>query len=627
VPSFSNGAYIISEEGEYDLSGTLVGMIYVHAEDGEVVLNLNGVTMSYASNSVIYCDSGDKLEISAKKGTTNTITDLRSVQTEDVDGQGGGVIYSKVDTKLKGTGELSVIGTYNNGIHVTKDLEIQKLTLTAKAINNALKGNDSLTINSGNITAISSGGDALKTTDSDVSSKGNQRGDVTILGGTVNLYSACDGVQAAHDFILGAEGSEEEPTVTVKTNKYSSYTNADDIIAASETTMYLKMNVHDTAYRYGVYFYNDAGDTNGVWADATYKTSQTSGRGFGGSSTYYIYELDRPTAYASFAVYAFNAGSADSLTDYVCKTSGNTVNTSADMVSVTHDVSSKKLSTGSWSTYSSSSSQGGMGGPGGGPGGFPGGSEGNKDKADVSAKGVKAQNNIYILSGSLDITAYDDGLHANYGETLDSGETSTGDVYIKGGTTTVSCSDDGVHADRYLKISGGNTTVTSSYEGLEGNQITVSGGTAVAYASDDGVNAGNGEGTAKLSPTITVSGGHLFAAVPSSGDTDGIDSNGSFTQTGGEVIAAGPNSNFASAALDTDGGVTVSSGTLLVFGGIEKTPSCGNGVTKSSKSGSYGNASHVVTFGSGSVNVEKLPNSNYSVCNAYSILGSITSIS
>ena len=224
VPSYSQGAYTISEGGEYDLAGTFKGMIYIDVAEttdntGEVVLNFNGVTLSNDENSVIYCVSADKLEISAKKGTVNSITDLRPIATEDDPDQGGGVIYSKVDTKLKGTGTLNVTGTYNNGVHVTKDLEIQKLTLTSTAVNNAIKGNDSLTINSGTITAISSGGDGLKTEDSDISSKLKQRGDITILGGTVDIYSACDGAQAAHDFILGSETDDTTfPTVTIHTN-------------------------------------------------------------------------------------------------------------------------------------------------------------------------------------------------------------------------------------------------------------------------------------------------------------------------------------------------------------------------------------------------------------------------
>ena len=618
TPSYADNVYTIDEGGTYSLAGTFEGMIYIDVAEtddksGEVTLELNGVELSNDANSVIYCASADSLDISAQNGTVNTITDLRAVQTEDDEEQGGGVIYSKVDTKLKGKGQLSVVGTYNNGIHVTKDLEIKNLTLESKAINNAIKGNDSLTIESGTITAISTGGDGLKTEDSDVSSKGNQRGDVQILGGDVTVYSACDGVQAAHDFILGQSGAETGPNVEILTNKYSSYTNEDDIISSSTATMYLRSTTRNSSYRYAVYFYNNAGE-EGVWSNATYKTSQSSGGWGGRGTTYYYYELERPSSYLSFQIYAFNAStSTNSTTDYVAKSNGQTINSNAD--TITFSQSGSSITTSGWSTYSSSTG-GGQGGTG-----FPGGGEGNADKADVSAKGVKAQNNIYTYSGSLNIKAYDDGLHANYGETLDSGVTSTGDVYLAGGEVTIYASDDGVHADRHLYIQGGKTTVTNSYEGLEGNQIHVSGGTAVAYGSDDGVNAGSGS----LTPLIEVTGGHLFAAVPTNGDTDGIDSNGNFTQTGGEVIVAGPAGGMAS-ALDTDGSVTVRGGSLIVFGGVEKSVSASSGITSGTKSGTYSNKSYTVTFASGSVVTEKLPNYNYSTCRTWSELGSLSSV-
>ena len=53
--------------------------------------------------------------------------------------------------------------------------------------------------------------------------------------------------------------------------------------------------------------------------------------------------------------------------------------------------------------------------------------------------------------------------------------------------------------------------------------------------------------------------------VSPNGDTDGIDSNGSYKQTGGVVITRGPRSQNA-AAIDADGSVSVSGGTLIVLG-------------------------------------------------------------
>ena len=221
-----------------------------------------------------------------------------------------------------------------------------------------------------------------------------------------------------------------------------------------------------------------------------------------------------------------------------------------------------------------------------------------------------------------DITAYDDGVHANYGTTFDSGSKGVGDVLVSGGTLNISCSDDGIHADRYLNISGGTVNVSESYEALEGNQITVSGGRSVVYASNDGVNASNGSSSAGLSAQVKVTGGYLFVCVPASGDTDGVDSNGSYTQTGGTVIACGPN-NMNMAAIDADGYISVTGGTLVGFG---YAASVSSSLTKTSKSGTYGSKAYTLSFNNGTVTTEKLLSYNYSGVVAYSALGTLNSI-
>ena len=76
-----------------------------------------------------------------------------------------------------------------------------------------------------------------------------------------------------------------------------------------------------------------------------------------------------------------------------------------------------------------------------------------------------------------------------------------------------------------------------------------------------GVNANKKTSTAQ----INITGGYLDVTVPSSGDTDGIDSNGTYTQSGGIVITRGPNQSM-SAALDTDSSCTISGGTIIALG-------------------------------------------------------------
>ena len=597
--TLSNGTLA---DGEYTFTiNSNYKQIYVNAPDKVIVVELGGVTIENNSNSPIFVQDCDKLELSAKKNTVNNIKDTRATYTEDVSGQGKGAIYvENGDLKLKGTGTLNITANYLNGIHGKDDVKIQKQTLNVTAVNHGIRGNDSVEIVSGNIN-ISCGGDGLHSENSDISSKGNQKGNVTISGGTVTINSWGDAIQAAYDAVIEELDTSTPTVVTAKTNKYSSYNGA--TVDTSTSVFYLKMN--SATYSNGMYTY--AAQINGNWYKANYKGTMSSGGqggpgGGGGrpgsSSTSYIYELEKPSGATSFTLYRFQGSAELSTENYAAKSDAKAFNDAYDTVEIT--VSSNKINFGSWSNYSS----------------------GNNNGADISAKGVKAENEIYIKGGVLDIKAYDDAIHANNDGTLENGSSPLGNVNISGGTLILAASDDAIHADYTVNISGGKTTITTAYEGIEGNLIKISGGEAYAYATDDGVNATQGKSTAN----VTVSGGLLDVEVPSSGDTDGIDSNGSITITGGVVIAKGPGSAsgnaFGAAAVDSDGSVTMSGGTLIVFGGIEKTPSNSNITKTLCSSSSVKAGSHTVSFSSASY-VTTLKSATNG-CVVFSELGSAT---
>lgn len=577
--------------------------IYVNVPDKVVVVELGGVTIENSENSPIYVQDCDKLELSAKKNTVNYVKDTRATYTEDVDGQGKGAIYvENGDLKLKGTGTLNITANYLNGIHGKDDVKIQKQTLNVTAVNHGIRGNDSVEIVSGTIN-VTCGGDGVHTENSDISSKGNQKGDVTISGGSITINSWGDAIQAAHDAVIEEADAAVPTVVTAKTNKYSSYSGS--TVETSSSKLYLKMN--SSTYANGAYTY--AAYIDGSWYKANYKGTLSSGNqggpggpgGWGGSSTYYVYELDKPSSATSFTLYRFQGNNVTTFSteSYSAKSDAKAFNSAYDMVQIS--VSSSKINFSNWSNYAS----------------------GNSNGADVSAKGIKAENEIYIKAGTLDIKAYDDAIHANNDGTLENGETPLGNINIQGGALTLYASDDAIHADYTLNISGGKTTITSAYEGLEGNLIKVSGGETYVYATDDGVNACAGKAS---TPNIAISGGLLDVEVPTNGDTDGIDSNGTYTQTGGVVITKGPGSanggmGGGSWALDTDKGVTISSGTLIVFGGIENTPS--SSVTKTiCSSSTVSTGSHTVKFSSASYATTLKSSTNG--CVVYSSLGSAT---
>lgn len=272
--------------------------------------------------------------------------------------------------------------------------------------------------------------------------------------------------------------------------------------------------------------------------------------------------------------------------------------------------------TNKYSAYTTSSSKANR--PGGWPG-WGGNESSNKEKAESSAKGIKASEDVVISGGTIYTETYDDSLHGNAESDdekilLDNGNYANGNVTISGGVLKLNASDDGVHADGTLDISGGiilvrgdhQDTTGESYEGIEGNIINISGGDITVFASDDGVNA---------QTSINISGGRLDVTVSPNGDKDGIDSNGTITITGGIVITRGPNSNNMS-PIDADGTISVNGGTLVVIGkssssggwggrpgpgggGMgEGTIQTGSGITTSTSSSGLSLGSHTVTFSS-----------------------------
>ena len=425
----------ITEDTEYTVSGYLNGSIIIEAGDHKFELVLSGVEIVSSINVPIYIGSGDEVDIAAQKDTVNYIYDNRSAVDED------GIsacVYSLCDLDIKGKGKLVIVSQNNNGIHTKDDLNVKNLTLYVTCVDNALKGNDSVTITSGTIVLNATSGDGIKTSSTDLSSKGLQRGTVSLNSDdgdlSLTIRSYCDGIDAAFDVVI------EQTSGSLNV----------DIVA-------------------------------GVNASSS-SDKVTGAQAFGGSG---------------------------------------------------HGGWGMMPGGGSW----------GQGGPD---------SEGNSNKADYSCKGIKAADAISIASGTVTIDAYDDALHANSDETMESGVKATGSITVSGGTVTLNSKDDGAHADGILTISGGTVSVTGSYEALEGKTVRITGGKVSLISSDDGVNAIGGG--------IVLSGGYLYVFAGG----DGLDTNSSSISFAGTDVVIVSTSG-GNSAIDADYSYTYSGGTILAI--------------------------------------------------------------
>ncbi len=533
--------YTITEAGEYTISGALAdGQIVVDAGDeDEVKLLLNDVSISCSTDAPILIKNAGEITVKAEKNTYNIVNDLR---TGDASAAGeenyDAAIYATCDLKLTGSGTLIVTSTYDNGVKSKDDLSVKNMTLKVTAVGNALKGNDSVELKSGELMLISTASDGIKTENTDVSSKGNQRGTVTISGGQVDIYAACDGIHAAYN----VEISDEETCVV---NIYTaSYASEQAAAAGSEQYLIVPTSLYSDEYDYYVYLYNED-DTAGTWVKCTYDAMVYSGR-----TAYYGLVYRTTGSYQNLLWNLVPADTTPDGTNYVAASTGETVNGSMNAYLIT-SVSSGVIA-GDWVQLSSGS--------------------GNSNKTTYSAKGIKAANEILLTGGEVTVYAMDDGLHANGGDALENGSIGLGNVTISGGSLSITSADDGIHADGMLTIDDGTVTIVDSHEGLEGNVITINGGTISVYGDDDGINACAGS----VTPLLTINGGSLTVTTPS-GDTDAIDSNGNFVMTGGAVLVrGGAQMGNMAGSVDVDGSITISGGTIAAFGGICQIPSNGS---------------------------------------------------
>lgn len=511
----SGSVYTITKAGEYTIAGLLSeGQLIVDAGDeDEVTIVLNGTSVTCSTGSPIYVKNASEVKIKSEENSFNEVIDNRAEATEDSsDDTGNAAIYAACDLKLVGKGALVVTANYNNGIQSKDDLSIKNVIVKVTAVNNAIKGNDAVDIESGNIIAISTKGDGIKTSNSNLSNKGNQKGIVTITGGNIDIYATCDGIDAAYGVDISGDGN-----LNIYTDTYSEYS---EEVTTSGSSSGSNSSTNKTASANTV-SYVAVSDT----------ISNAPGGNMGGGTPPDMNSGNAPD---------MNSGNAPDMSN------GN----APDM---------------------NGSSGGGMGGNNGS--GMPGGNNqsGNSSGQSYSTKGIKAESEINISGFTINISSTDDGIHANSDSgVLETGEDGKGTIVINGGSITIYSGDDGMHADKQLDVNDGYINVVTSYEGLEAMTINLNGGKIYVYATDDGINACTGDG--KTSPIVNITGGYIDVTT-ASGDTDGIDSNGNYVQTGGFVLVkGGSSSGNVSGSIDVDGTVTITGGTCVALGGVCETP-------------------------------------------------------
>ena len=512
----TNTADVDDDEITYTLSGT--------STDGEFSLNgsykctiaLAGVTLTNPSGPAINIDNKKRIQLSAKNGTVNTLTD-----GADANESWKGCIYSKGQLQLQGKGSLTVSGNTKHAIKSGDYITVKNLTLNiTAAVGDGVSCNEYFLMESGtfNISGVGDDGipcdiDGTASTGETTEHEDEDSGNIYIEGGTLTIVTTA----------VGSKGIKATGTLAIN--------------EASSTTV---INITNTG---GV----DASDTSDLAGSACLKSDAAINIS-GGTLT------------------LVNSGQG-----------GRTINSDGTLTISGGTIDAKAQGT----NYGSS-----------GGGGFrPGG--GSSSSNHKYAKGVKADGNITITDGTLNI-------YSKSHEGLE----SKGTIDISGGEIYVQASDDAINAASHLTVSGGYVCgYSTGNDGLDSNgNMYIKGGLVYAICSGSpevGLDA-NTEGGYKL----YVTGGTIIAV-------GGLENNSSLTQScyqasswskntwyemtvGNETIAfktpsSGGNGIVVSGASQPTlkSGVTVGNGTSIFsgMGYTEASVSGGSTVSLSSYSG------------------------------------------
>ena len=474
--------------------------------------------------------------INIANGKRIKISAKKNTENTLTDGTGGsqtGCIYSKGQIHLQGNGTLNVVGKTKHAIKSGDYIAIKNLTLNITgAVADGISCNEYFLMESGSVSISGVGDDGIQCD----------------LDGTTSTGEIADHEDEDSGNIY-IEGGTLKVAATATASK------------GIKATGVLNINENSEATTVTI--------TNSGGADTSDETDISSSA---------CLKSDKAIVIAGGTLTLTNTGQGGRAinSDGTLTISGGTINAQAQ-----------------GSNYGSSGGGGGPGGGGrpGGGGGWPGG--GGSSSPHKYAKGVKADGNITISGGTLNV----------YSKNHE-GMESKGTITVSGGEVYAEASDDAINAASHLTISGGRVCgYSTGNDGLDSNgNMYIKGGLVygICKGSPEVALDANTEGGYKL----YLTGGTLIAI-------GGIEKGSSLTQScyqasswtknnwyaltvGDETVAfktpaSGGSGIVVSGASKPSmkSGVTVSGG-ISIFGGmglLDGTVSGGSTVSLSSYSG------------------------------------------
>ncbi len=184
-----DGVLYITEGGAYTLTGSSTNASILINTEENVKLILNGVDLTSEVGPVIYGDQVKNLYIELAEGTTNTLADSDSYETDSSTGEeiGKAVISCNDDIIILGEGTLNITGNHNHVIASDDMLYIEAGTINVTSnVKDGIKANDLVCIDGGtvNVTSSNEGIESENT--------------LVINGGDITVNAVDDGINAGY---------------------------------------------------------------------------------------------------------------------------------------------------------------------------------------------------------------------------------------------------------------------------------------------------------------------------------------------------------------------------------------------------------------------------------------------
>lgn len=232
---------VISEAGTYILSGTLSngGVTVSATNEDKIQLVLNGVKISSDTYAAIYVEQADKVFITLAEGTENELSNGGSFVQKD-DNNVDGVIFSKDDLTINGSGSLTIVSPAGHGIVCKDELVIAGGTIGISAGAHAIQAKDSIAVSDGSIT-VNAAKDGLHAENDEYDSLGT----IYITGGSFSINAGDDGIHAVSllridggKFSITAAEGLEATYVLINDGEITVSASDDGINAAHKSSAY-----------------------------------------------------------------------------------------------------------------------------------------------------------------------------------------------------------------------------------------------------------------------------------------------------------------------------------------------------------------------------------------------------